>query len=417
MNPRELIEILEDKLKQKPTDSETKEQLAFLLLSQGDLGRAENLLKEVLKINPASQNALWGLAKLNWQKNSYEAAYSYMRMLTTASNQGLSKEQALVFAKILAQKSDFMHASKWLDMAIAQDSSLLHSEMPFLKHIRQNLIPNPESERRNSGIPIPIPILPGRHIQYIVLEIGSSGEGDYYEDENSGKSEEQEENQNQRKIITFDQVGGLRRTKQFLIQELALPLQNPQLCSIYNKSTNPKVLLYGPSGCGKSFICRALAMETEINFLALRPSHFMDLGFEECEMRLAHLFQQARESKPAIILLDEIDWLAQTAREEDTESYFYKQTLLRTLLEALNNHDQIGLIAVSQEPWNLDYKFLSSSKIDKHLFVPPPSTEDKADILRLSLEGRQSAVVIPERIDINKVISSLKHLSSGADIE
>jgi ATP-dependent 26S proteasome regulatory subunit len=437
MNPKELIEILESKLLQTPTNQEVKEQLAFLLLAQGNLARAESLFSDIIKLNPVSPSALWGLAKINWQRNSFEAAYSYMNLLSSMPNNKLTKEQALIFAKILAKKANYPEASKWLDAAIAQDSSLLQAEMPLLKFIKQNLVAaqNTDGSREGSmtGFPFPFPVPtggPGKHTQYIVLEISQivpgGSEPPIYGNEGMSFEEEDPEKEDltqAKKVITFDQIGGLRKVKQFLIQEVALPLKNPQLCSAYNKSTNPKVLLYGPPGCGKSLLCRALAVETEINFFALRPANFVDLSFEECEMKLAHILQSARENKPTIILFDEIDWLAHSSSNApgESDSYFYRSNLMKLLLDSLNNHlkvnDQIGLIATTSAPWKLDPAFFGSNKIGKHVYVGPPSAEDKAEILKLALEARQSAVVIPEKIDHTKIISVLRGIASGADID
>jgi ATP-dependent 26S proteasome regulatory subunit len=433
MNQNELIEILEDKLKLAPSNQEVKEQLACLLLAQGDLSRAENLFNEVIKIHPTSQTALWGLAKINWQRHSYEAAYSYMNLLTSMPNNKLTKEQALIFAKVLAKKAKFTDASEWLDTAISQDSSLLQTEMPFLKFIKQNLA---QAETKSNGpegfaIPIPLPFGDGRRsTQYIVLEIAqfdpgmmSSNSGQFVPPEAIDEEPEKEDLSQVKKIITFDQVGGLKKVKQSLIQEVALPLKNPQLCSVFNKTTNPKILLYGPSGCGKTLICRAFAQESEITFFNIRPSTFLDLSYEECEMKLAHLLQQARENKPAVILLDDIDWLAQKPSAElgNQESYLYRSNLLKLILEALSAlyrvNDQIGFIATTNAPWHLEPTFFGSAKIDKHIFVGPPSFEDKVELLKLTVEQKQNPAIVPEKIDFVKVIKSWKNVHSGADIE
>ncbi len=452
MNPKELIRILENKLQESPLDEEAKEQLAFLLMSQGNLSRAEILLSEIISSHPESSSALWGLAKINWQKNLYDKAHSYLSSLASYKSNKLNKEQALIYAKVLAKKQDFSEASKWLDIAIAQDSSLLQSEISFLKFIKHHLNRLQENQKSNDnatsdnplalgfGLPFHFPpmALANKHTQYILFEIShyeqkesSSSDGNNSDsdenfnknkNENEGFDEESESSNPTRKIITFDQVGGLRKVKQALIQELILPLKNPQLCGLYSKSTNPKVLLYGPSGCGKSFISRALSHEAEINFLLIKSSDFCDLDFEEAEAKLAHIIQLARESKPAIIYLDEILWLAHQSTSPDTlnQSYFFRSNLLNTLINNLSPdypmNNQIGLLVNTSKPWHLDPEFLASNKINKHILVGPPSVQDKAEILDIILTQKQTPVLDPEKIDINKVVNSLKNLNSASDL-
>jgi tetratricopeptide (TPR) repeat protein len=266
MNPKELIEILENKLEQMPGNQELKEQLAFLLLSQGDLNRAETLFSDVIKTNPSAPDSIWGLAKLSWQKRSYDVAYSYMNLLASMPNASLNKEQALIFAKILAKKDHFIEASKWLDKAIAQDSSLLQSEMPFLKLIKHNLVlRNLDNTLGQTGSPMNgqmmdhlmphnsnSPSSPiGRHVHYIVLEISqllapyqglgypnpmsAAGAFDDGTENIVFEEEPEKEDLNQtKKLITFDQIGGLKkllfRSKTLNFALLTTNLLIPKFC-------------------------------------------------------------------------------------------------------------------------------------------------------------------------------------------
>lgn len=434
MNPKELIELLESKLQQTPSNEDIKGQLASLLMIQGNLNRAEDLYQEIISLNPSSQNALWGLAKINWQKNAYDKAYSYMSQLSSLSDNKLNKEQALIYAKLLAKKSHFPEASQWLDTAIAQDSSLLQSEITLLKFIKHNLSMQKHQQGQDDkhshegmiGIPIPFPLpqgSSGRHTQYIVLEISHFDSSNMSSEPLIEADHEKEELSQVKKINTFEQVGGLNKVKQALIQELVLPLKNPQLCSLYSKSTNPKVLLYGPPGCGKTLVTKALAAEAEITFFPLRASDFLDLSYEEAEMKLAYLLQLARDNKPSIIFIDEMLWVGHNKNEDygDSESYFYRSNILNNLLEALSGNypmnTQIGLLATTSTPWSLDPSFLIPTRINKHIFVNPPSAEERAEILQTILIAKQTPVILPEKIDCLKVANSLKHILSGADLE
>ncbi|MDJ0625121.1 MAG: AAA family ATPase [Candidatus Caenarcaniphilales bacterium] len=442
MNPKELIKILEEKLTESPANQEIKEQLAFLFLAQGNLSKAENLFNAVVQSNPKASNSLWGLAKIHWQQNSFDKAYSYMNLLSSIPDTKLNKEQALVFAKILAQRASFKEASRWLDFAIAQDSSLLQSEIPFLKYIRQNLPTkqNKTKEQKQFNDNIATQDINGSQVKqshYIVLEIsqliaassalqGQSGLPIPPQAPSESKQPEREkEDLNQvQKIVTLDQVGGLKKAKQSLIQDLILPIKNPQLCSMYGKSSNPKILLYGPSGCGKTYLCRALASDSEINFLPIKPSDFLDLSFEESELKLYHLIQYARECKPSIIYLDEFIWLSHSKESElsNNESFFFRFNLFNSLLELLNGNfslnNQIGIVATTNCPWFIDSSYLSTGKIDKHIFINPPSFEEKVDILNIILNSKQSPALKPKNINSNEVIRMLgNNLQTSADIE
>ncbi|HEY9885673.1 MAG TPA: ATP-binding protein, partial [Vampirovibrionales bacterium] len=224
----------------------------------------------------------------------------------------------------------------------------------------------------------------------------------------------------------FEQVGGLYHARQELVQELILPLTNPQLSSLYNRSTNPKVFLYGPASCGKSHLCKALATESEIAFIPIRPVDFIDLTFEEAEFKLMQMVSVARETKPAIFIVDEVSWLAEKSAEgqvaEDYERRLLMHSILKILLELLNGrytmNSQIGLVVTSNQPWNLEQSFFESTKIDKHIFVSPPTHQEKIEILEAVINSKQSPIVQLQNVDAESVINLVgKILYTPADIE
>ncbi len=471
MNSQELIKILEEQLNQSPDDRSVKEKLANLLLNTGQHNRAEMLFNEIFKNDKNNKNCLWGLAKINWQKKDYKKAHKYLSVLAVALENKLNKDQSLLFAKIFTKLGNFKQASEWLDSAISQDSSLIQSEINLLRFLKHSLKISQaleNSTKRTQNLLNQAPLINQRH--YIMIEIMPQFFGlgmgnptfipqiflsqamesnqnnqdnqeaeDFEEDiEDSDTDEDFEEENNadsnhiltkpieesQRNFLTFDQIGGLTHVKEELIKNILLPLINPELCISINKSNNPKVLLYGPEGCGKTMIAHSLANESNISFFEISSSEFSDFSNEENDYYLNNLIKVLRENKPSVLLIDNIDLLAYDGEApiSDISTYSLYNNLLNKLLRYLDKNSvinsQIGLIAITNKPWFLNSSFFVSSRINKHIFVAPPSFEEKVQILKLILTNKKSSILDVEKIDVVKVITELDNIClSGADIE
>jgi|GEM_PF-2856389 len=469
MDAKEIIKVLEAEILKRPTDFKLKEKLAGLLLFKGDVEKARELYTQALKLSPDSIESNWGLARISWYQRIYEDTYFYLSNLSKRTNYQLTKEQALVYSKVLALKLNYKESSKWLDFAISQDSTLLREELPLLRKIRQKLITNENHEEKenakknqqnqgksmfpfppagtnNIGFPFLFPISMGQgpsnqgynstskdknQKQFIILEI-TGGDTPNQANPNLGLPERERLSQNEldniSELNTFEQISGLAEVKQKLIQELIIPIRNPQICSIYSCSTNPKVLLYGPPGCGKSSLAKSLAYETGVTVFHVEPSDFLDLTFEEGEARLAYLVQQARLNKPSVLLFDEITWLAGINKQdnlvESSESRIYKANLLGLLFELLDEkvsaNKQIALLATTSKPWLLDSYSFPLSKINSCVFAPPPEKNEKIEILKsiLSALAKKTPVVQASKVNPEQIIEEVgESFSTGEEIK
>ena len=472
MDAKKIIEVLEAEVLKRPTDFKLKERLANLLLFKGEIERAREVYIQVLELNPDSVEGQWGLARISWYQRIYEDTYFYLSRLSKKTDYQLTKEQALIYSKVLALKLNYKESSKWLDFAISQDTALLRDELPLLRKIRQKLIaeesfeersnhkknsqnPNPGSKNsffpptgnnsNNGGIPFFFPIGLGQgsansndknQKQFIILELFGGGTNDSssssFQNVNGDSPEReylsQSELENIPELDTFEQIAGLKEVKQKLVQELILPIKNLQVASAYARSTNPKVLLYGPPGCGKTSLARALANETGVTVFRIEASDFLDLSFEDSEAKLAYLIQQARLNKPSVLLFDEISWLAGISDRsnlvENAESRIYKTNLLTVLFELLSEktpaNKQIGLLATTSKPWLLDPYGFPLSKINSSIFVPPPSQEEKVEIFKsvLVLLAKKTPVVRISKINPSKLVEKFgEYFSTGEEIK
>ena len=138
MNTQELIKILEAKLQARPGDNSIKEKLAGLLLAQANYKRAGALFEEILSKNASDKAALWGLARISWLQKDLDASYAYLNSLSSLPDYKLSKEQALLFAKVCHQLENIQEAFFWFDFAAALDSSILEKEITFLRSLRSS---------------------------------------------------------------------------------------------------------------------------------------------------------------------------------------------------------------------------------------------------------------------------------------
>ncbi|MFX1512236.1 MAG: CDC48 family AAA ATPase, partial [Promethearchaeota archaeon] len=111
-------------------------------------------------------------------------------------------------------------------------------------------------------------------------------------------------------VVTWDDVGGLEEAKQALQEAVEWPIKYPD--SFKDNGVQPPsgVLLYGPSGTGKTLLAKAVANETESNFIAIRGPELLSKWVGESERGLREIFRKARQAAPSIIFLDEIDSIA-----------------------------------------------------------------------------------------------------------
>ena len=211
--------------------------------------------------------------------------------------------------------------------------------------------------------------------------------------------------------VKFADVGGLENIKKEIDLKIIKPLDNPELYAAYGKKIGGGILLYGPPGCGKTFLAKATAGEINAAFINVSLNDILDMWHGNSEKNLHNIFAKARQNTPCVIFFDEIDALA--AKRSDMLQSAGKKVINQFLSELDGvQHDNEGLLIVgaTNTPWHLDSAFRRPGRFDRIIFVPPPDTKSKEEILKLKLKDKPT-----ENIDFKKVAKRTKNYS-GADI-
>ncbi|MFT6336566.1 MAG: SpoVK/Ycf46/Vps4 family AAA+-type ATPase [Halioglobus sp.] len=211
--------------------------------------------------------------------------------------------------------------------------------------------------------------------------------------------------------VKFADVGGLENVKKEIDLKIIKPLDNAELYATYGKKIGGGILLYGPPGCGKTFLAKATAGEINAAFINVSLNDILDMWHGNSEKNLHNIFAKARQNTPCVIFFDEIDALA--AKRSDMLQSAGKKVINQFLNELDGiQHDNEGLLIVgaTNTPWHLDSAFRRPGRFDRIIFVPPPDTVSKEEILKLKLKDKPT-----ENIDFKKVAKRTKNYS-GADI-
>ncbi|WP_035605698.1 AAA family ATPase [Haloferula sp. BvORR071] len=212
--------------------------------------------------------------------------------------------------------------------------------------------------------------------------------------------------------IKFDGVGGMNKVKDDIRMKIIHPLKNPDLFAAYGKKAGGGVLLYGPPGCGKTLMARATAGEIDAAFFSVGLHQVLDMYIGESEQKLHKIFELARKSAPAVLFFDETDALAADRRDLRHSA---GRNLINQFLSELDGansaNDGLLILGATNAPWHLDGAFLRPGRFDRIIFVPPPDTAAREDIVKIHAKGKPLADFDPA--DLAKRCEGF----SGADLK
>ncbi|MEM3445433.1 MAG: AAA family ATPase [Thermoplasmata archaeon] len=211
---------------------------------------------------------------------------------------------------------------------------------------------------------------------------------------------------------TFDMVGGLKDVKADIRESMIVPLLRKDVAEQFGLEPPKGLLLFGPPGCGKTLLMKALATELRVEMISVKCSDLMSKWYGESENRVAELFKTAKERKPCILFLDEIDAIAK--RRDMYSADDVSPRLLSIILAEMDGLDKAsGVIVVgtTNKPEMVDPALMRPGRFDKIIYVPPPDFEERIDILKVHLMGKPTA---PD-IDLSEIAKRTERFS-GADL-
>ncbi|UPV74700.1 CDC48 family AAA ATPase [Halorussus limi] len=215
--------------------------------------------------------------------------------------------------------------------------------------------------------------------------------------------------------VTWDQVGGLEDTKERLRETIQWPLDYPEVFEALDMEAAKGVLMYGPPGTGKTLMAKAVANESDSNFISIKGPELLSKWVGESEKGVREVFSKARENAPTVVFFDEIDSIA-TERGSGggggAEVSERVVSQLLTELDGLEELEDVVVIATSNRPDLIDSALLRPGRLDRHVHVPVPDEEARKAIFEVHTRDKPVA----DDIDLDWLASETEGYV-GADIE
>ncbi len=214
--------------------------------------------------------------------------------------------------------------------------------------------------------------------------------------------------------VHWTDIGGLEGVKQHLIEAVEWPMKQPEIFKRLSIKPPKGILLYGPPGCGKTLLARAVATESDANFISIKGPEVFSKWVGESEKAIREVFRKARMAAPAVIFFDEMDSLTPQRGSGGGDSGVSERVIsqLLTEMDGILPLQDIVVIAATNRPNLIDPAVLRPGRFDRLIYVPEPDDKSRLQILKLYTTGMPLA----KDVDLNQVAVQTKYYS-GADLE
>ncbi|MFA4855633.1 MAG: CDC48 family AAA ATPase [archaeon] len=213
--------------------------------------------------------------------------------------------------------------------------------------------------------------------------------------------------------VKWSDVGDLENAKRDLKEAVEWPLKHPESFKQMGIKPPAGILLFGPPGCGKTLLAKAVASESEANFISIKGPELLSMWVGESEKGVRNIFKKARQVAPCIVFFDEIDALA-PKRGLNFGSHV-SETVVNQLLTELDGIEQnrgVIFMAATNRPDLIDPGLMRPGRIDKLVRIEAPSKEGRLEIFKVHTKN----VMLDKDVSLEALVEKTGGFN-GADIE
>jgi transitional endoplasmic reticulum ATPase len=213
---------------------------------------------------------------------------------------------------------------------------------------------------------------------------------------------------------SWDDIGGLDQTKERLREMVEWPQEHPERFDKMGIDVPKGILLYGMPGTGKTLLAKAVASESNSNFISIKGPEVFSKYVGESEEAVREIFKKARQVAPCVLFIDEIDAIAPKRGGSSSDSGVGDRVVnqLLTELDGIESLEGVTVIAATNRPDMIDPAITRPGRIDRNVEVEIPDEEARKKILEVHTRDMPLA----DDVDLDELAEKTEDFV-GSDIE
>ena len=211
--------------------------------------------------------------------------------------------------------------------------------------------------------------------------------------------------------VLWNDIGGYEQVKLQIRQAVEWPLKHPEAFKRLAIKPPKGILLYGPPGCSKTMMAKAVATESQLNFIAIKGPELFSKFVGDTEKSIREIFRKARTCAPSFIFIDEIDAIGSQRTGNDSN---VGERVLCTLLNEMDGIETLSdvtVLAATNRPDIIDKALVRPGRIDRLIYIPPPDLKARVDVLKIATRG----MPLEDKVDLEAVAAMMDKFS-GAEV-